>query len=116
MDIFSQILELDESEDDREFSRDMVFAYFGQVEETFEKLDRALCVGTRHFMVFLSSNVIPGSRKTLLSSRIWVISSKDPLLQWASVVCSAAVKISNTTVNCGTRETKWTCGTMKPSD
>lgn len=41
MDTFQQILELDE-EDDREFSKEMVWAYFSQAEKTFGDLDEAL--------------------------------------------------------------------------
>ncbi|KAI0542128.1 hpt domain-containing protein [Xylaria digitata] len=39
---FSQILEMDDSEDDREFSRSIVYGFFEQAEETFEKMDSAL--------------------------------------------------------------------------
>ncbi|KAI0011694.1 histidine-phosphotransfer domain, HPT domain-containing protein [Xylariaceae sp. FL0662B] len=39
---FSQILEMDESEDDREFSKSIVFGFFEQAEETFDKMDTAL--------------------------------------------------------------------------
>ncbi|KAI0018276.1 histidine-phosphotransfer domain, HPT domain-containing protein [Xylariomycetidae sp. FL0641] len=39
---FSQILEMDDGEDDREFSRSIVFSFFDQAEETFEKMDTAL--------------------------------------------------------------------------
>ncbi|KAK8013443.1 hpt domain-containing protein [Apiospora marii] len=39
---FSQILEMDASEDDREFSQSIVFGFFEQAEETFEKMDEAL--------------------------------------------------------------------------
>lgn len=43
METFNQILELDdEEEDDREFSRGMVYEYFAQVEKTFKELDDAL--------------------------------------------------------------------------
>ena len=43
MDIFGQLLEMDD-EDDREFSREIVWNYFDQAESTFEKMDKALCV------------------------------------------------------------------------
>lgn len=43
MDIFRQILELDE-EGDHEFSLSMVEEYFKQAEETFRKLDKGLYV------------------------------------------------------------------------
>ncbi|KAL7623871.1 Phosphorelay intermediate protein [Parahypoxylon ruwenzoriense] len=39
---FSQILEMDDSEDDRDFSKSIVFGFFEQAEETFEKMDTAL--------------------------------------------------------------------------
>ncbi|KAK8007057.1 Nucleolar protein 6 [Apiospora arundinis] len=39
---FSQILEMDASEDDREFSQSIVFGFFEQAEETFQKMDEAL--------------------------------------------------------------------------
>ncbi|KAK8096369.1 hpt domain-containing protein [Apiospora kogelbergensis] len=39
---FSQMLEMDASEDDREFSQSIVFGFFEQAEETFEKMDEAL--------------------------------------------------------------------------
>jgi hypothetical protein len=42
METFQQILELDDDEDDREFSKGMVWAYFSQAEETFKDLDAAL--------------------------------------------------------------------------
>ncbi|KAI0137285.1 hpt domain-containing protein [Xylariales sp. AK1849] len=39
---FGQILEMDDSEDDREFSKSIVFGFFEQAEETFENMDKAL--------------------------------------------------------------------------
>ncbi|KAI1325870.1 hpt domain-containing protein [Xylariaceae sp. FL0255] len=39
---FSQILEMDDSEEDREFSKSIVYGFFEQAEETFEKMDTAL--------------------------------------------------------------------------
>ncbi|KAJ8131058.1 hypothetical protein O1611_g2566 [Lasiodiplodia mahajangana] len=39
---FSQILEMDDSEEDREFSKSIVYGFFEQAEETFEKMDSAL--------------------------------------------------------------------------
>lgn len=43
MEIFKQILELDE-DDTRDFSQGMVWAYFSQVVETFEQMETARCV------------------------------------------------------------------------
>ena len=42
MEIFGQLLELDD--DDPEFTKDMVLAYFSQAETTFKDLDAALYV------------------------------------------------------------------------
>jgi len=39
---FGQILEMDDSEDDREFSQSIVFGFFEQAEETFSNMDNAL--------------------------------------------------------------------------
>lgn len=40
--IFSQILEMDDSEVDRDFSAPLVINFFEQARETFEKMDAAL--------------------------------------------------------------------------
>jgi len=40
--IFSQILEMDESETDRDFSEPLVSNFFEQAIETFDKMDKAL--------------------------------------------------------------------------
>lgn len=45
MDIFGQLLEMDD-EEDREFSKEIVWNYFDQAETTFEKMDTALFVYT----------------------------------------------------------------------
>jgi len=39
---FEQILEMDDDEDDREFSRSIVFGFFEQAESTFVKMEDAL--------------------------------------------------------------------------
>jgi osomolarity two-component system phosphorelay intermediate protein YPD1 len=40
--IFSQILEMDEDQSDRDFSAPLVFGFFEQAHETFEKMQDAL--------------------------------------------------------------------------
>jgi osomolarity two-component system phosphorelay intermediate protein YPD1 len=40
--IFAQILEMDESQEDRDFSAPLVHNFFEQAEETFEKMKVAL--------------------------------------------------------------------------
>lgn len=40
--IFSQILEMDESDSDRDFSQPLVYNFFEQADETFGKMDKAL--------------------------------------------------------------------------
>ncbi|OJJ40704.1 hypothetical protein ASPWEDRAFT_99233, partial [Aspergillus wentii DTO 134E9] len=39
---FEQILEMDDDDDDRDFSQGIVFGFFEQAENTFEKMDEAL--------------------------------------------------------------------------
>lgn len=39
---FEQILEMDEDEVDREFSKSIVFDFFGQADSTFAKMDANL--------------------------------------------------------------------------
>jgi len=39
---FEQILEMDDDEEEREFSRSIVFGFFEQAEQTFKKMDDAL--------------------------------------------------------------------------
>jgi len=40
--IFGQILEMDDDEDDRDFSRSIVFDFFTQAESTFHNMDSCL--------------------------------------------------------------------------
>jgi osomolarity two-component system phosphorelay intermediate protein YPD1 len=40
--IFSQILEMDESEEERDFSAPLVLNFFEQASETFDKMQSAL--------------------------------------------------------------------------
>jgi len=42
MDVFCQILELDEDEETHDFSQPMVWEYFEQAERTFCKMDDAV--------------------------------------------------------------------------
>lgn len=39
---FEQILEMDDDEDDRDFSKSIVFDFFSQAESTFKKMDKTL--------------------------------------------------------------------------
>jgi len=41
---FEQILEMDDDEDEREFSKSIVYDFFTQAESTFEKMDANLYV------------------------------------------------------------------------
>ena len=43
---FEQILEMDDDEDERDFSRSIVYDFFKQAEATFEKMDTSLYVET----------------------------------------------------------------------
>lgn len=39
---FEQILEMDDDEDDREFSKSIVYDFFTQADSTFQKMDDEL--------------------------------------------------------------------------
>lgn len=39
---FEQILEMDDDEEEREFSRSIVYGFFEQADTTFKKMDSAL--------------------------------------------------------------------------
>jgi len=39
---FEQILEMDDDEEEREFSRSIVYGFFEQADVTFDKMDTAL--------------------------------------------------------------------------
>ncbi|KAF2130711.1 phosphotransmitter protein-like protein Ypd1 [Dothidotthia symphoricarpi CBS 119687] len=39
---FEQILEMDDDEDEREFSKSIVYDFFGQADSTFSKMDKSL--------------------------------------------------------------------------
>lgn len=61
---FEQILEMDDDEDEREFSRSIVFGFFEQAEQTFKKMDDAL---EKRDLATLSSlgHFLKGSSATL---------------------------------------------------
>jgi osomolarity two-component system, phosphorelay intermediate protein YPD1 len=44
MNTFEQILDMDEGDDEREFSRSIVFGFLDQATETFDKMDAAMYV------------------------------------------------------------------------
>ncbi|OUM57745.1 hypothetical protein PIROE2DRAFT_17177 [Piromyces sp. E2] len=48
MSIFGQILEMDEDENDRSFSRDLIVNYYQQAIETFQKMDVALTINNNN--------------------------------------------------------------------
>jgi osomolarity two-component system phosphorelay intermediate protein YPD1 len=39
---FEQILEMDDDEEERDFSKSIVYDFFSQAESTFEKMDTSL--------------------------------------------------------------------------
>jgi len=61
---FEQILEMDDDEDDREFSRSIVFGFFEQAEQTFVKMDDALKAGDLPSLSSLG-HFLKGSSATL---------------------------------------------------
>ena len=46
---FDQILEMDDDDDEREFSKSIVYDFFTQAEGTFEKMDQYLYVQLRFY-------------------------------------------------------------------
>jgi hypothetical protein len=42
MSTFEQILDMDEDDDDKEFSRGIVFGFLEQADQTFDKMDASL--------------------------------------------------------------------------
>jgi len=61
---FDQILEMDDEDEDREFSKGIVFGFFEQAESTFTKMDRALATSDLHELSSLG-HFLKGSSATL---------------------------------------------------
>jgi len=61
---FEQILEMDDDEDEREFSKSIVFGFFEQAEQTFVKMDDALKAGDLSTLSSLG-HFLKGSSATL---------------------------------------------------
>lgn len=64
---FEQILEMDEDEDEREFSKSIVYDFFGQAESTFKKMDSELKKNDEKSLKDLSElgHFLKGSSATL---------------------------------------------------
>ncbi|KAF2036176.1 histidine-phosphotransfer domain, HPT domain-containing protein [Setomelanomma holmii] len=64
---FEQILEMDEDEVDREFSKSIVFDFFGQADSTFKKMDNTLEGKDGDYLKTLSElgHFLKGSSATL---------------------------------------------------
>ncbi|KAH8717115.1 signal transduction histidine kinase [Phaeosphaeriaceae sp. PMI808] len=64
---FEQILEMDEDEVDREFSKSIVFDFFGQADSTFAKMDSSLTKKEDEYLKTLSElgHFLKGSSATL---------------------------------------------------
>ncbi|MCJ1460264.1 hypothetical protein MMC28_010643 [Mycoblastus sanguinarius] len=61
---FEQILEMDDDEDEREFSRSIVYGFFDQAENTFKKMD--ICLQKRDLAQLSSlGHFLKGSSATL---------------------------------------------------
>lgn len=57
---FEQILEMDDDEEEREFSKSIVFGFFEQAEQTFQEMKEALFVSPFPFHPFrLHSSLSP---------------------------------------------------------
>ncbi|KAF1977841.1 phosphotransmitter protein-like protein Ypd1 [Bimuria novae-zelandiae CBS 107.79] len=64
---FEQILEMDDDEDEREFSRSIVYDFFTQAESTFDKMDANLARSEKKDLKTLSElgHFLKGSSATL---------------------------------------------------
>ncbi|KAK3387214.1 signal transduction histidine kinase [Podospora didyma] len=67
--IFSQILEMDESETDRDFSGPLVINFFDQADETFDKMDKAVALKNLDELSSLG-HFLKGSSATLGFNKI----------------------------------------------
>ncbi|KAK4242085.1 signal transduction histidine kinase [Achaetomium macrosporum] len=67
--IFSQILEMDEDQTDRDFSAPLVFGFFEQAHETFEKMQDALSANDLSTLSGLG-HFLKGSAATLGFNKI----------------------------------------------
>lgn len=67
--IFSQILEMDEDQSDRDFSAPLVFGFFEQAHETFEKMQDALSANDLSTLSGLG-HFLKGSAATLGFNKI----------------------------------------------
>ncbi len=83
MSTFEQILDMDDEEDDKEFSRGIVFGFLEQAEQTFDQMDAALyeLELIYHNTLLMPSLVHP---ETFLNCQLWDISSRDPRQRSAS--------------------------------
>ncbi|KAL1836024.1 hypothetical protein VTJ49DRAFT_5683 [Mycothermus thermophilus] len=68
-DIFEQILEMDENDPDREFSKSLIFGFFKQAAETFGKIETALKEKNLHELSRLG-HFLKGSSATLGFTKI----------------------------------------------
>ena len=75
--IFQQLLDMDD-DDDREFSKGIVWNYFDQVKGSFEPIEDGMFV-SRHYLAD-----IPVKNEISINCPHSVIFSRDPLLQWVS--------------------------------
>jgi len=79
---FEQILEMDD-DDDRDFSKGIVFGFFEQADSTFEKMEKALYVPLQpqHHEKFALMSA--ARRRNFPNCRPWVTSLKDRRQRWA---------------------------------
>lgn len=79
---FEQILEMDEDEAEREFSKSIVYDFFTQAEGTFVKMDTSLCVlrpASSDRLHLCTANYLAAKRRSLRRSASWATSSRAHL-------------------------------------
>lgn len=80
---FDQILEMDDDEDDREFSKGIVFGFFDQAENTFEKMEKAQYVFSYRVSRRARLTRFVGRTRTSKNCHSWATSSRAPRPLWA---------------------------------
>lgn len=70
---FEQILEMDD-DDDRDFSKGIVFGFFDQAVTTFDNMEKAMYVLSPSTFYHTRSNPATAPRRTCLNSPLWATS------------------------------------------
>jgi hypothetical protein len=100
MSTFEQILDMDDDEEEKEFSKGIVFGFLEQAEQTFDKMDTSMYPDLP-CPAFIDHTAKPASAflaKTRTSPNFlrWATSSRDPLPPWDSTRSRTSASASST--------------------